>query len=288
MKKFKKLIPAFCAMLVSAAMLGTSTYAWFSVNKEVTATDMSVTARANTQYFVVKDSLTGGAFSSDSGADNISVKLTTPAVGGIKNGDAETATMNVYPAAYTAENLYLASDKAQQTVKVAGNNWYTGGVSADAQISDENSKFSTLTSLGADEYTTLSTSRNYFVGYKFYVGLADNTDSCEQKLEFTATTVTDTNAAKVAGIAVKHSSASDYDYVSYATTNAGTAVKTAKAYKFEAKNDTLNKTATYVEVIVFVYIDGTNTEVMSKNLKTGGSAEMLKGKIGVHVAAVDA
>ncbi len=285
MKKFKKLIPAFCAMLVSAAMLGTSTYAWFSVNKKVEANGMSVTARANTQYFVVKDSLTGGAFSSDSGADNISVNLTTPAVGGIKNGDAETATKNVYPAAYTTEALSLASGTG---TGVEANNWYTGGVSADAQISDENSKFSTLTSLGADEYTTLSTSRNYFVGYKFYVGLADNTDSCEQKLEFTATTVSDTNAAKVAGIAVKHSSASDYDYVSYATTNAGTAVKTAKAYKFEAKNDTLTKTATYVEVIVFVYIDGTNTEVMSKNLKTGGTAEMLKGKIGVHVAAVDA
>lgn len=285
MKKFKKLIPAFCAMLVSAAMLGTSTYAWFSVNKKVEANGMSVTARANTQYFVVKDSLTGGAFSSDSGADNISVNLTTPAVGGIKNGNAETATKNVYPAAYTTEALSLASGTG---TGVEANNWYTGGVSADAQISDENSKFSTLTSLGADEYTTLSTSRNYFVGYKFYVGLADNTDSCEQKLEFTATTVSDTNAAKVAGIAVKHSSASDYDYVSYATTNAGTAVKTAKAYKFEAKNDTLTKTATYVEVIVFVYIDGTNTEVMSKNLKTGGTAEMLKGKIGVHVAAVDA
>lgn len=285
MKKFKKLIPAFCAMLVSAAMLGTSTYAWFSVNKEVTATDMSVTARANTQYFVVKGSLTDGAFSSDSGADNISVNLTNPTVGGIKNGDAETATKNVYPAAYTTKALSLASGTG---TGVEANNWYTGGVSADAQISDENSKFSTLTSLGADEYTTLSTSRNYFVGYKFYVGLADNTDSCEQKLEFTATTVSDTNAAKVAGIAVKHSSASDYDYVSYATTNAGTAVKTAKAYKFEAKNDTLTKTATYVEVIVFVYIDGTNTEVMSKNLKTGGSAEKLTGKIGVHVAAVDA
>ena len=285
MKKFKKLIPAFCAMLVSAAMLGTSTYAWFSVNKKVEANGMSVTARANTQYFVVKDSLNGGAFSSDSGADNISVNLTNPAVGGIKNGDAETATKNVYPAAYTTEALSLASGTG---TGVEANNWYTGGVSADAQISDENSKFSTLTSLGADEYTTLSTSRNYFVGYKFYVGLADNTDSCEQKLEFTATTVTDTNAAKVAGIAVKHSSASAYDYVSYATTNAGTAVKTAKAYKFEAKNDTLNKTATYVEVIVFVYIDGTNTEVMSKNLKTGGTAEKLTGKIGVHVAAVDA
>ncbi len=289
MKKFKKLIPAFCAMLVSAAMLGTSTYAWFSVNKEVTATDMSVIARANTQYFVVKDSLKGGAFSSDSGANNISVQLTTPAVGGIKNGEAETATKNVYPAAYTMKNLYLASDTAQQTVKVAEKNWYTGGVSADEQTTlDENSKFSTLTSLGVDEYATLSTSRNYFVGYKFYVGLADNTDSCEQKLEFTATTVENTNAAKVAGIAVKYSGTDTYDYVSYATTNAGTAVKTEKSYKFEAKNDTLSKTATYVEVIVFVYIDGTNTEVMSKNLKTGSTAEKLTGKIGVHVAAVDA
>ncbi len=285
MKKFKKLIPAFCAMLVSAAMLGTSTYAWFSVNKEVTATDMSVTARANTQYFVVKDSLTGNAFSSDSGANNTSVQLTNPSVGGIKNGDAETATKNVYPAAYTTEALSLASGTG---TGVEANNWYTGGVSADAQTSDENSKFSTLTSLGADEYTTLSTSRNYFVGYKFYVGLADNTDSCEQKLEFTATTVENTNAAKVAGIAVKYSGTDTYDYVSYATTNAGTAVKTEKSYKFEAKNDTLSKTATYVEVIVFVYIDGTNTEVMSKNLKTGGTAEKLTGKIGVHVAAVDA
>ena len=45
MKKFNKLIPAFCAMLVSAAMLGTSTYAWFSVNKKVEANGMSVTAR---------------------------------------------------------------------------------------------------------------------------------------------------------------------------------------------------------------------------------------------------
>ena len=52
MKKFKKLIPAFCAMLVSAAMLGTSTYAWFSVNKKVEANGMSVTAKVDTEYFV--------------------------------------------------------------------------------------------------------------------------------------------------------------------------------------------------------------------------------------------
>lgn len=40
----KKLIPAICMLLVSACLLGTSTYAWFSMNKTVSATGMSVTA----------------------------------------------------------------------------------------------------------------------------------------------------------------------------------------------------------------------------------------------------
>lgn len=42
----KKLIPALCMLLVAAALLGTSTYAWFSMNTEVTATGMQVQAKA--------------------------------------------------------------------------------------------------------------------------------------------------------------------------------------------------------------------------------------------------
>ena len=40
----KKLIPALCMLLVAAALLGTSTYAWFSMNDTVTATGMQVKA----------------------------------------------------------------------------------------------------------------------------------------------------------------------------------------------------------------------------------------------------
>ena len=47
MKKLKKLIPAFCMLLVSVAMLGTSTFAWFSMNKEVKATGMQITAKSD-------------------------------------------------------------------------------------------------------------------------------------------------------------------------------------------------------------------------------------------------
>lgn len=44
--KMKKLIPALAMLLVSAILLGTSTYAWFSMNTQVTATGMQVKAIA--------------------------------------------------------------------------------------------------------------------------------------------------------------------------------------------------------------------------------------------------
>ena len=40
----KKLIPALCMLLVAASILGTSTYAWFSMNDTVEANGMSVNA----------------------------------------------------------------------------------------------------------------------------------------------------------------------------------------------------------------------------------------------------
>ncbi len=46
MKNFKKLVPALCLLLVSAMLVGTSTYAWFSMNTQVTATGMQVKAQA--------------------------------------------------------------------------------------------------------------------------------------------------------------------------------------------------------------------------------------------------
>ena len=53
MKKFKKLIPAFCMLLVSAIMLGSSTFAWFSMNEKVTASGMTVTATSEQTYMII-------------------------------------------------------------------------------------------------------------------------------------------------------------------------------------------------------------------------------------------
>lgn len=55
----KKLIPALCMLLIAAAMLGTSTYAWFSMNTTVTATGMQVKAKSDAKFLQIAESATG-------------------------------------------------------------------------------------------------------------------------------------------------------------------------------------------------------------------------------------
>ena len=44
-KALRKLIPAFVMLLIAAAFVGTSTFAWFSMNNTVTVTGMSVNTK---------------------------------------------------------------------------------------------------------------------------------------------------------------------------------------------------------------------------------------------------
>ena len=56
----KKLIPALCLLLISAILMGTSTYAWFSMNAEVKATGMMVKAKAEAGLLISEVSATTG------------------------------------------------------------------------------------------------------------------------------------------------------------------------------------------------------------------------------------
>lgn len=53
MKLTKKLFPAIGMLLLSACMLVTSTFAWFAMNENVTATGMSVTAKGDQVYLQI-------------------------------------------------------------------------------------------------------------------------------------------------------------------------------------------------------------------------------------------
>ncbi len=53
MKKMRKLVPAFAMLLISAVMMSTASYAWFSMNKTVTAQGMEVTAKSDSSSLVI-------------------------------------------------------------------------------------------------------------------------------------------------------------------------------------------------------------------------------------------
>jgi len=64
-KTNKKLISALGMFMLSAAMLGTSTYAWFTMNKEVTVTGMEVRTQVGDNLLVAQDELESTAKKAD-------------------------------------------------------------------------------------------------------------------------------------------------------------------------------------------------------------------------------
>lgn len=62
MKHTKKLIPAIGMLLLSACMLVTSTFAWFSMNTTVKATGMSVSAKGDQVYLQIVNGKDKAAF----------------------------------------------------------------------------------------------------------------------------------------------------------------------------------------------------------------------------------
>ena len=52
MKKFKKLIPAMVMLLIAAMLMGTTTYAWFSMNNKVTVSGMEVRTKVSSSLLV--------------------------------------------------------------------------------------------------------------------------------------------------------------------------------------------------------------------------------------------
>ena len=80
MKKFRKLIPALCMLLVSALFVGTSTYAWFSMNTSVTATNMQVTAKSDSIYLLISNTSTDADAIQTEGMTNVAIKTEKAAI----------------------------------------------------------------------------------------------------------------------------------------------------------------------------------------------------------------
>lgn len=245
MKKFRKLVPAFAMLLVSATVLASTTFAWFSMNNKVTATGMEVTAKANTQYLVIAktaEEITGKTATGDTLAqDKMEVS------GGIK-GD----TTKVYPVSKNGATALTVG-----TTNIAANAWYTAN----------SNKYDVSGGSDAGKLTNAKTvtlaAGDYFRCFEFYIGLTqdstadfngDTAASEDKKLKITASAVTELTAGNVTSAvkaAVKVGDATQEVLLS--------PEGTIEIPSFVLKKDTP------VKVQIYLYIDGTDANVKDSN-----------------------
>lgn len=128
MKKFKAIVPALAMLLVSAVLLGTSTFAWFSMNDEVSVSGMQITAKSDQHYLIIgsendlaklQDKTTGNqmtvALKKPDSTDPLSatVKPVQPKAGAITN-----ATTAAAPGSW---EWYVGTSKTDGTAKPTAN-----------------------------------------------------------------------------------------------------------------------------------------------------------------------
>lgn len=76
MTKFKKIIPALCMLLISAVLMGTSTYAWFSMNTSVKASGMKVTAESKETFLLISSTKTTAEDIKQEGGTSVNFNMT--------------------------------------------------------------------------------------------------------------------------------------------------------------------------------------------------------------------
>lgn len=254
MKKFKKLIPALCMLLVSAVMLGTTTFAWFSMNNKVTATGMTVEAKANTLYAVI-------AQSGDLQDGKIKTGFTQEKATYTKT---ESTDLSRYPIAYNKTESALTVG----TTSVPSKSFYT----ANSTDRDTAGDATTNTGVANGKVVTFDSNennafcKNYAVKYTFYLGItSDSEKDYNGNVKAYCTLTGEANINIRAYVVVADATTGTYFE---ATVNEAGAVEIANSV-------TLGKDGTCVKVDIYLFIDGNSTGVTTTgtlaNMK--GSAE---------------
>lgn len=163
----KKLLPAAGSLLISAAMLSTSTYAWFTMNKEVEVEGMEVRTKVGDNLLISTTNLDADYTSLTL---NQSRKALLEPVSSI-NGATETFyyTTNAKANGDAVEDVYTKYDETE-TAYNAGSapNGYTANVDAKAGKNSYMNAFNTAYGQTVDTSDDFGIAYGY-VDYTFYI-----------------------------------------------------------------------------------------------------------------------
>jgi len=249
----KKLIPAAGMLALSASMLATSTYAWFSMNKTVTATGISMTATVPNQL-LIKGSASGAAYKAAI-AFNESVDSAV---------NTSAALTNLVPVAYKQQTA-ATSDPNNTFKKLT-----TAGMAKVDELGRVSGTVVDLSSATDVEAATANTDYFYDTFTLKYAGQLDASISQPRvKITFTDNDTTNANSPIVGALHVvlvdneSTPNVYEFDMGSATWTTSG---DDANKYVYTPTNvtafDTDNDEVTYK---VYVFYDGEDAQCMNAN-----------------------
>lgn len=252
MKKFKKLIPALCMLLVSAVMLGSTTFAWFSMNKTVTAGNMQINATTNEPYLLVGSTVDGtfgtNATLSVDPAASTTLKLVTPLnvasnVEHYKNATDAQATTKTTPTKFSDANSVL---------------WGTALSSNPAEVQKDN-----VPNLVGGEGFNNGELKNYVQKSELFFKVAATDQKGKNlkcsKVKFETTTNTIAGSLRVLFVTED----GKYQLFKY---GAGGVITTAETGSDAALIATVDTTA--LKVTAYFYFDGTDDDAYTNKATT--------------------
>lgn len=251
MKKFKKLIPAMVMLLIATMLMGTTTYAWFSMNSTVTATGMQVVAKSDNTYLLISKTNTSAATIQSENVVTVDMA--------VADTDAD-----VYPSApvlSTTEAAYVTTSGktvAGATITTAGvqvtnattaaavTNWYTANALApDAATID------------TDSARQLTSFTDYVITKTVYLTVAAGANGINN-LTVTPTFTVKTGGADLTAAKVLITT-SDGGFAVLSSANNGSAVD------IKGTNTTLTDT-TVRTINIYIYYDGNVDKVYTNNM----------------------
>ena len=260
MKKFKKLIPALAMLLLSASMMGTSTFAWFSMNRTVQAVGMQVQAVAE-DGIVISNTLKS-AWADDATAQITTAQLVPTSVAAIaspafvhnSSTDADDAEAEQPVANYEDLTLSWTSNSTEGI----------GYVDADSDTTkdDDEKGYVLLNNFYIKSSGNVLTNQTFYINDVTVTGATNKIDNALRVLII----VNDTDAFIWAPVSDVNGGTTTLTYKWKNTTTVN--AKSATTYNVECPSVTTipNTDAEAINVKIYCYFEGEDLNCKSTNI----------------------
>ena len=231
-KLTKKIIISVLTWVMILITLGTSTYAWFSMNYTVKATDLKIVVKSNATFLLIGDN--PGIATNKNGLTK------TCAAGYVTGGDEDR---KVYPAFYGDGSVLGTSTEHQVTTEVG--KWYTAN-NVDSSSSNSN-VFNVVKIIPENEHL-------YMLTYKVYLTFSRDSIPYEKPLTINFDKVSGDNSISTVVVLDTTTEENSTTEKFQLDVNNTTATTTGNVY--------ISKDTAY-EITILVYINGTGQNVNS-------------------------